>query len=44
MIVRAGKVLHGVVSRFIEKRDHGVYATVVEEVLREFYGNGGSSV
>jgi hypothetical protein len=37
LLYHAGKVLIRVVSRFREGRDHGVYATVVEEVLREFY-------
>ncbi len=37
LLYHAGKVLARVVSRFREGRDHGVYATVVEEVLREFY-------
>ena len=37
LLYHAGKVLARVVLRFREGRDHGVYATVVEEVLREFY-------
>jgi len=37
LLYHAGKVLARVVSRFREGRDHGVYPTVVEEVLREFY-------
>jgi hypothetical protein len=32
-----GKVLFRVVSRFVNKRDHGVYGTVVEEICRELY-------
>ncbi len=36
-IIRAGKILARVVMRFVKKRDHGVYATIVEEVLRELY-------
>ena len=34
-LVRAGKVLVRVIDRFVRKRDHGLYTTVVEEVLRE---------
>jgi hypothetical protein len=30
-------VVAGVISRFRNGRDHGVYLTIVEEVLREFY-------
>jgi hypothetical protein len=37
LVYHAGAVLVRVVSRFRKGRDHGVYATVVEEVLREFY-------
>ena len=37
LIVRAGKILNRVIQRFVAQHDHGVYATVVEEVLREFY-------
>ena len=33
----AVKILARVVSRRIKKRDHGVHATIVEEILREFY-------
>lgn len=36
-LVAIGKVLNRVVSRFVNKRDHGVYATVVEEICRELY-------
>ncbi|MAS94931.1 MAG: hypothetical protein CMO55_17175 [Verrucomicrobiales bacterium] len=43
--LRAGKILSRVVSRFLEKRHHGLYTTVVEELLREFYlANVGASV
>ncbi len=37
LALRAGKILARIIKRHIDKRDHGVYATVVEEVLREFY-------
>jgi hypothetical protein len=37
MIAKAGKILWRVVDRYRQGRDHGVYTTVVEEVLREFY-------
>ncbi len=34
-----------VVSRFVEKRDHGLHATIVEEILRELYlSNAGKAV
>jgi pimeloyl-ACP methyl ester carboxylesterase len=45
MILKAGQVLWRVLDRFRHNRDHGLYATVVEEVLREFYvANIGSFV
>jgi hypothetical protein len=31
------RVVYRVLRRFLDKRDHGFYPTVVEEVLREFY-------
>lgn len=34
---KAGKVLVRVVRRMLAHRDHGLYATVVEELLRELY-------
>jgi len=37
MIKRAGTILVRVVKRFLNNRDHGLYVTVVEETLREFY-------
>ena len=38
-------IIARVIRRFAERRDHGVYATIVEEVLREFYvGNAGQLV
>lgn len=33
------KVVARVIKRFLSSRDHGFYATVVEEILREFYGD-----
>lgn len=36
-LVRVVKILRKVVKRFRMKRDHGVYATVVEETLRSLY-------
>lgn len=36
-IVGAVRVLVSVIDRFIRRRDHGLHATVVEEILREFY-------
>ena len=37
MILHAIQVLGRVIKRFLRKRDHGLYTTVVEELLREFY-------
>jgi hypothetical protein len=37
LIVRAVDVLARVIKRFIEHRDHGLYPTVVEEILRAYY-------
>lgn len=37
VIVHAVKILARIVRRFIRKRDHGLYTTVVEELLRELY-------
>jgi len=37
LILIAGTILKRIIERFIAKRDHGVYATIIEEVLREFY-------
>ncbi len=33
------KVMNAVLRRFKDQRDHGIYATVVEEILRQFYMN-----
>ena len=45
LIIKAGQILWRVIDRFRQKRDHGLYTTVVEEVLREFYiANVGSFV
>ena len=42
---KAGAVLVRVISRFRANTDHGVYPTVVEELLREFYlANAGGAV
>jgi hypothetical protein len=39
------RVLKHVIERFSRRRDHGVHATIVEEILREFYlGNIGRAV
>ncbi len=41
----AGKILYRVVRRFLQKRDHGLYCTIVEEILRELYiANVGEAV
>jgi hypothetical protein len=45
LIAAAVKVFGRAVWRFVYGRDHGVYATVVEEVLREYYfANLGAAV
>jgi hypothetical protein len=37
LVAKAVRILGRVVERFRTKRDHGIYPTVVEEILREFY-------
>jgi hypothetical protein len=37
LVQSAGTVLFRVIKRFHAGHDHGVYPTVVEEILREFY-------
>lgn len=45
MIRHAVAVLYRVVKRFIQRRDHGLYPTVVEELLRELYvANAGVAI
>lgn len=45
MIIKAGQILCRVIDRFLQGRDHGLYATVVEEVLRALYvANVGSAI
>ena len=45
LIRKAAVILARVVRRFMQKRDHGLYPTVVEEILREFYvANIGTAV
>ena len=45
IIVGAIKTLAAVVGRYAGRRDHGLYPTVVEEILREFYlGNIGRTI
>jgi hypothetical protein len=36
-VSHVAKIAFRVISRFIEKRDHDFFPTVVEEILREFY-------
>lgn len=44
-VAAAAKILRNVVLRFRRGRDHGVYPTIVEEILREFYlANAGASI
>lgn len=31
------KITYRVIKRYVRKRDHGLYPTVIEEILREFY-------
>lgn len=45
LLNRARKVLGRVIARFRRGHDHGVYPTIVEEMLREFYlANVGAAV
>jgi len=45
IVVGAVKITAHVIKRFARRRDHGVYATIVEEILREFYvGNAGQLI
>ncbi|MBN1992730.1 MAG: hypothetical protein JW953_08480 [Anaerolineae bacterium] len=46
VIIRgAGRILARVIQRLAGRRDHGVYCTAVEEILREFYlANAGKLV
>ncbi len=37
LAVKIAKVVYCVATRFLEKRDHGLYATIEEEILRSFY-------
>lgn len=37
LVRRASKIFIRVIKRFSKKRDHGIYTTIVEEVLRELY-------
>lgn len=37
LALKATRVVRAVVQRYRQGRDHGLYATVVEELLREFY-------
>lgn len=39
LAVQLARVVYRITSRFIEGRDHGLYGTVVEEILRSFYGD-----
>jgi hypothetical protein len=37
LVTKAVRILARVIERFRSHRDHGIYPTVVEEILREFY-------
>jgi len=37
IVTSAVEVLKNVIARFVKGRDHGLYTTIVEEVLRELY-------
>lgn len=39
MAWRLAEAVYRVAKRFLDSRDHGLYGTVVEEVLRGFYGD-----
>ncbi|WP_131812395.1 hypothetical protein [Mycolicibacterium fortuitum] len=42
---KGGRIFLRVIKRFRARTDHGVYPTVVEEILREFYlGNAGGAI
>lgn len=36
-VKHAVAIVYRIIKRFIEKRDHGIYPTIVEEILRELY-------
>ncbi|RLJ80227.1 alpha/beta hydrolase [Pedobacter alluvionis] len=36
-VAHAVKIAYRIINRFIQKRDHGLFPTCVEEILREFY-------
>ncbi len=45
LVKKAGEVLVRVINRYRDHNDHGLYPTVVEEILREFYlANVGAAV
>ncbi|MEV0523004.1 hypothetical protein AB0I66_06225 [Streptomyces sp. NPDC050439] len=45
MVRKTVRVVAAVVGRFRQRNDHGLYATVVEEILREFYlANVGAAI
>jgi hypothetical protein len=42
LIAKCAVVLERIIQRFVQRRDHGFYLTIVEEILRAFYvGNAG---
>ncbi|WP_030299085.1 hypothetical protein [Streptomyces katrae] len=45
LALKCASVLRRVLKRFRDEKDHGVYCTVVEELLREFYlANAGGAI
>jgi hypothetical protein len=45
LVTKTVRVLARVIGRFRSRKDHGIYVTVVEEVLREFYlANAGAAL
>jgi hypothetical protein len=42
MIARAALILTAIIKRFAQRRDHGFYLTIIEEIFRGYYvGNAG---
>lgn len=37
IIIHVFKIAYRVIKRFIKKTDHGIYPTIIEEILRKFY-------
>lgn len=37
IIIHMAKIAYKVIKRFIKRTDHGIYPTIIEEILRKFY-------